>query len=483
MGTSAGGIYGFNSSGTATNCYSTGSIGEKAGGIFGRSINNGVSVSNATNCYSRGNIGLEGGGIFGSGSLGIATNCYSTGTIGNYAGGIFGPGSQIGTIATNCYSTGSLLNSSSRTIAGITPYGPVTVTNCGSSNGWNDTTANLYLTGTSGAVGTRVWYSPAINSPYIATIVTMSTTLTSVLTPSDNYNSITPGSRTTLSSLESIILNSTLPAPIPTPITVIAPSNNNRLSEPLPSGSTYFAFNKNTVATYTINNTTDTIRCDGTGAQYFCLGGVTPGVLMFVGQTITMTRGRKLIVGYLGSLSLSPGPGPICFLGNAPVATPSGPRRIDSLKEGDLVLTETGKAVKIQRVKTMRCRPSPTTNPYIIRKGQYGATEELLISPRHKVATDNGNMIEARDLGLNQKEMKAPFTYYNIELPGWANMRVAGVEVESLAPAKAQLLTQEQFNAALSGITMTKETLKTIQRLCTRHPSGKVMVMGGPLKL
>jgi len=164
-----------------------------------------------------------------------------------------------------------------------------------------------------------------------------------------------------------------------------------------------------------------------------------------------------------------------CFLGHAPVATPTGPQRIDSLKEGDLVLTETGESVPIQRLKVMRVRPSPTTNPYVIAKGQHGATEELLISPRHCVAVD-GKMIEAQDLGLPQKTMAKPFTYYNIELPGWANMRVAGVEVESLAPAIRVVASAAQVLNAISKLPNTTETLKAIQRLCKRNADGTLTV-------
>ena len=169
----------------------------------------------------------------------------------------------------------------------------------------------------------------------------------------------------------------------------------------------------------------------------------------------------------------------VCFLGNAPVATPTGPQRIDSLKEGDLVLTEAGTPVPIQRLKVMRVRPGPTTNPYVIAKGSYGATEELLISPRHCVAVGS-KMVEARDLGLPQKTMTKPFTYYNIELPGWANMRVAGVEVESLAPAKRVVATVEQVKAGIAALKgpKTADTLKTLQRLCKRNADGTLTVFG-----
>jgi hypothetical protein len=171
-------------------------------------------------------------------------------------------------------------------------------------------------------------------------------------------------------------------------------------------------------------------------------------------------------------------PGVVCFLGSAPVSTPDGPRRIDSLHEGDLVLTSDGEAVAIKRVKAMRVRPGPSTNPYVIAAGQFGATEELLISPRHRVATAGGAMVEARALGLVQKAMRAPFNYYNIELSGWVNMRVAGVEVESLAPAKRVVATADQFRAAIAKLPKTAETAKLLRRVCQKTQDGKFVIFG-----
>jgi hypothetical protein len=165
-----------------------------------------------------------------------------------------------------------------------------------------------------------------------------------------------------------------------------------------------------------------------------------------------------------------------------PVLTPSGYSRIDSLKEGDLVLNESGKSVAIQRVKVMRVRPGPSTNPYVIPAGTFGATEDVLISPRHKVAVGtDGKMVEARDLGLKQKSMKAPFNYYNLEISGWSNMRVAGVEVESLAPAKRVTATVDQVKAAIAALPAnqrTAENMKTLNRICKKTTDGKIVVFG-----
>jgi len=145
---------------------------------------------------------------------------------------------------------------------------------------------------------------------------------------------------------------------------------------------------------------------------------------------------------------------PSCFFANAPVLTPSGYRRIDSLSIGDEVMTRDG----IKTIKKIFCKsytPSESTNPFLIPKGSYSAIEDLLISPGHRVAVD-GKMIHARDLGLEQKAQEE-IKYYNLGLSSYSNINVAGVEVESFAPTYNLTVTMDQFEAFLkkSGKSIT----------------------------
>ena len=145
--------------------------------------------------------------------------------------------------------------------------------------------------------------------------------------------------------------------------------------------------------------------------------------------------------------------GAVCFLGNAPVLTPAGWARIDSLAVGDLVCTADGRDVAVTRVKHQRIeRPSAAVNPYVIPAGLFGATENLPISPRHCVAVPGRGMVEAQYLGLKQMPMRATFDYYNLELPEWDNMIVAGVEVESLAPKKHVVMTVAQMATLIAAL-------------------------------
>ena len=170
--------------------------------------------------------------------------------------------------------------------------------------------------------------------------------------------------------------------------------------------------------------------------------------------------------------------GAACFLGKAPVLTPSGYRRIDSLKVGDLVSTAEGEAVPIQAVFIKSYSPSNTVNPYIIPKGQFGATMNLAISPDHLVQTAAGKMVKARSLGLEQKEMCEDFNYYNIELPTYENMIVAGVTVESKYPTITAELTISQLSKFLeeNSEVLTPEVLSQIKMNVTRSANGKLQL-------
>ena len=161
----------------------------------------------------------------------------------------------------------------------------------------------------------------------------------------------------------------------------------------------------------------------------------------------------------------------ICFLGSAPVLTPTGYRRIDRLAVGDIVKTPTGTAI-VEAIKKQLCEPSADSNPYVIPEGVFGANRKLLISPRHKVSV-SGHMFEARHLGLQQEEQPKAFTYYNLQITGTQNMIVAGVEVESLKPLVRVKVSREFFDFELAKMGgMTPE----IRARCRLLADGSVSV-------
>jgi len=165
-----------------------------------------------------------------------------------------------------------------------------------------------------------------------------------------------------------------------------------------------------------------------------------------------------------------------CFLEDAPVLTPSGYRKICTLKVGDLVTTATGVAVAIQMIHTQNVSPGPATNPYIIPKGKFGASGDLPISPQHKVVI-NGKMIPACNLGLDRKNMTMPFKYYNLELPDYEPIIVGGVTVESLFPIKRIIVTREEFGAILKrsyGASVSQSRIRSLLPMLRLLADGRI---------
>jgi hypothetical protein len=171
--------------------------------------------------------------------------------------------------------------------------------------------------------------------------------------------------------------------------------------------------------------------------------------------------------------------GPPCFFGEAPVLTPSGYKRMDSLKVGDKVITAKGTESTIQNVEICVCAANKQNNPYVLEKGQFGATERVFISPDHKIA-HNGKMVKAKDLHLSCEEMTGTLKYYNIAIEGSVNMIVAGVEVESLSPITHTAITVEQLTHVLQtkyGSKATSEEItKKVLRTCRILKDGRVEV-------
>jgi hypothetical protein len=77
---------------------------------------------------------------------------------------------------------------------------------------------------------------------------------------------------------------------------------------------------------------------------------------------------------------------------------------------------------------------------------------------------------------LQQKTMKADFTYYNLELETWANMIVAGVTVESLAPVQRITVTMAEFKKMIEVRygPMTAALEQKIKATCRFLADGRV---------
>lgn len=125
-GHQTGGLVGFNLFGSIINCYSTGQVsgGWYAGGFCGES-----NAGNISGCFSTGKVtgNYNTGGLVGTNEFGSISNCYSTGSVngGDFTGGLCGVNhSNIG----NCYATGSVTGSDYT--GGLCGYTQGNINNC-----------------------------------------------------------------------------------------------------------------------------------------------------------------------------------------------------------------------------------------------------------------------------------------------------------------------------------------------------------------
>ncbi|SLN27684.1 hypothetical protein TRL7639_01052 [Falsiruegeria litorea R37] len=161
------------------------------------------------------------------------------------------------------------------------------------------------------------------------------------------------------------------------------------------------------------------------------------------------------------------GRGVICFTPGTRIATPTGPRLVEELREGDKVQTRDSGPQQIQwighrRMSGARLFVMPKLRPVRLRMGALGIDRpdaELLVSPEHRMLVKGAAaqalfntsevLVPAREL-VNGSTISVDLTvrqvtYIHLLLPShqilWAN----GVETESFHPANAALtsLTDE----------------------------------------
>ncbi|WP_281859145.1 Hint domain-containing protein [Litoreibacter halocynthiae] len=75
----------------------------------------------------------------------------------------------------------------------------------------------------------------------------------------------------------------------------------------------------------------------------------------------------------------------ICFVSGTDIETPYGPRKIEQLRAGDLVLTRDCGPQPIRWAGKRTIKTTPTTAPIEFMPGTVGNTSRLLVSPQHRM--------------------------------------------------------------------------------------------------
>ena len=123
-----------------------------------------------------------------------------------------------------------------------------------------------------------------------------------------------------------------------------------------------------------------------------------------------------------------------CFTGDTQILTPMGYRYIKDFEEGDLVKTDKGDIVPVNKVM-IRYSKSSNDKPYLIPKNFYGSlpTDDIYISPLH-VYKINDKWTRAKyEKNLQQVSLTDTITYYNLKLPDHNkhNLVCSGIVCES----------------------------------------------------
>ncbi|WP_171211716.1 Hint domain-containing protein [Ruegeria sp. HKCCA5426] len=109
-------------------------------------------------------------------------------------------------------------------------------------------------------------------------------------------------------------------------------------------------------------------------------------VLTNPGQTTTSIQFNQPDPDTQVNAPLSPGDsGAACFVAGALVETPDGPRRVETLRPGDLVLTVDDGACPVRWVGGQTVRGNGRFAPVRIQAGTLGAQRDILVSPQHRL--------------------------------------------------------------------------------------------------
>ncbi|WP_322866366.1 Hint domain-containing protein [Aquicoccus sp. G2-2] len=215
------------------------------------------------------------------------------------------------------------------------------------------------------------------------------------------------------------------------------------------------------------------------GAQSYTVtiidvGAGQPPLLMFVDEIPPKDHALWVVHQSYTTVTRDPAQpdagGVICFTPGTRINTPDGPRAVETLREGDRVLTKDNGAQEIQwigarRMTGARLFAMPRLRPVRFRPGALGIErpdQELVVSPEHRLVVSGDVaralfntdevLVQARDL-INGRTVVVDgklkqVTYVHLLLPAhqivWAN----GVETESFHPANTALSTLSDTDRA-----------------------------------
>ena len=209
---------------------------------------------------------------------------------------------------------------------------------------------------------------------------------------------------------------------------------------------------------------------DASGAPVITGMGDMVGVLPLVTGSNAFTihvlaaDGSGSAVYPLTVINPAPNRGVPCFPAGTRILTASGYKAVETLVQGELVLTADGRQVPVKIYGKHLPVTTSATAPYRVPKGTFGLQNDLILSPDHAFLIRKGVwMIPKRAALLSDRVEQigvgSPVTYYHLECPSYLrdNLVVDGAVVESYG-GKQQSKSPYTYSESLKGYTRAAAT-------------------------
>lgn len=224
-----------------------------------------------------------------------------------------------------------------------------------------------------------------------------------------------------------------------------------------------------------IEVTAEVAAPDGKRGHAVTINGLPAGVCLVGDQRL---RGGDMVTVEAGAPTSLPEPEPfsgiLCFAAGTPIETPTGPRRVETLRPGEIVTTADKGEMHVTwtgRREVLFVRGDNRYRPVLFHAGSLGPdspTADLVVSPDHQVVlhgpdvaelTGNtaalapaGALTELR--GVRQMLGKRRITYIHVMLENHAVLRAAGAEAESFYPTPDTLaaLSDDQRSSVFAHV-------------------------------
>jgi hypothetical protein len=211
--------------------------------------------------------------------------------------------------------------------------------------------------------------------------------------------------------------------------------------------------------TIRVMDTAYTVLLTGTGSLTGSVSLVTGANSFLIG--VVAANGDTVSTYPLTLTNPPPGPVP-CFPAGTRILTAAGYKAVETLTQGELVLTADGRQVPVKLYGKHLPVTTSVTAPYRVPRGTFGLQNDLVLSPDHAFLIRKGVwMIPKRAALLSDRVEQigvgSPVTYYHLECPSYLrdNLVVDGAVVESYGGKGKSPYT---YSESLKGYTRAAAT-------------------------